>query len=360
MRLYQRKEGGNWWLEINHNGQKRRSLKTKKKQSAKKLARKILARVEAGGSFHDDQEPTPELIANLLEEYEAELLRRGNKKGSIQDCVNAIAHCCLRSNLEFIDELDTKTLEKALGKMTNIGPRTKNKYLGHFKSWFKWMVLTERHHENPALRIRRVKEVNKKERRPLNSEELERLTTSEFIPEYRRVLYTLAAYTGLRRSELASITWADVDIRAGTITIRAENSKNAKAFTIPLNEDAAKIWRAWLNDPWAKIGDEVYVYNDPVPPVPKMWTYRNDLAHACIEEESADGVVDFHSLRLTFATMMARAEVPLTMAQKLMRHSTPVLTANIYTKFAPKDLAEAVAKLSKKKKPLDGGEEVAK
>ena len=126
---------------------------------------------------------------------------------------------------------------------------------------------------------------------------MERLTTSEFIPEYRRVLYTLAAYTGLRRNELSLITWKDVDLEREEITVRASVSKNSKKATIPINSEAAAIWKQWLEDPWAKLGDEVYVYKKPIPPVPRMWTYRNDLAHALIEEETNEGIVDFHPLR---------------------------------------------------------------
>jgi hypothetical protein len=41
--------------------------------------------------------------------------------------------------------------------------------------------------------------------------------------------------------------------------------------------------------------------------------------------------VDFLALRTTFGTDLARGGVSLQVAQKLMRHSTPTLTSNVYT-----------------------------
>ena len=56
-------------------------------------------------------------------------------------------------------------------------------------------------------------------------------------------------------------------------------------------------------------------------------------------------VYDFHSLRATYATMLNAAGVPLATAQRLMRHSDPKLTTNIYTKTPIEDKAAAIARL---------------
>jgi integrase len=58
------------------------------------------------------------------------------------------------------------------------------------------------------------------------------------------------------------------------------------------------------------------------------------------------GFADFHSLRITFVTTLARANVPLALAQRLARHSTPVLTSNVYSRLELHDAAEAVSRLS--------------
>ena len=73
---------------------------------------------------------------------------------------------------------------------------------------------------------------------------------------------------------------------------------------------------------------------------------RADLAAADIPyEDDAGRVVDLHSLRVTFATNLARGGVALQLAQRLLRHSTPVLTANAYTVLGRDDDRKAIEKL---------------
>jgi integrase len=344
MRIYRRNKSGNYWIEINYQAQRfRSSLKTKNKREAEKKARKIVERVEAGGSFYE-QEMMSSDIATLLLEYSEELVRRARKQDTIDDCIGTIARCCLDVDAELIKELDTPTIERALGYLSDRSSRTQNKALGHFKAFFSWLVRTGRHDSNPPQFITKLKEIRvREERRALTKEELERLTTSEFIPEYRRVIYRIASYTGLRRSELNSITWEDIDLERKEIYLRAKNSKNSKPATIYLDGITSEMLQQWLIDPWAKHGDDVYEYTmRPIPPVPAMTSFRDDLLHADIAKKNTQGVIDFHSLRVTFASLLALNGVPLALAQKLMRHSTPVLTANIYTRFQPSSKKEAI------------------
>ncbi len=79
---------------------------------------------------------------------------------------------------------------------------------------------------------------------------------------------------------------------------------------------------------------------------PAAAVLRDDLALAGIAYRDDVGcVVDFHSLRVTFATNRARGRVPLQLAQRLMRHSDPRLTSSIYTVLNSDDEREAVAAL---------------
>ena len=75
-------------------------------------------------------------------------------------------------------------------------------------------------------------------------------------------------------------------------------------------------------------------------------SFYGDLKAAGIERIGSDGrSIDVHSLRKTFGTMLARAGVPLTTVQRLMRHSTPLLTAKLYIDVDPVDMSQALGKL---------------
>lgn len=60
--------------------------------------------------------------------------------------------------------------------------------------------------------------------------------------------------------------------------------------------------------------------------------FATDLRRAGITQTNEQGKsVDFHSLRYTFITSLAKAGVHPSKAQRLARHSTITLTMNVYT-----------------------------
>ena len=61
--------------------------------------------------------------------------------------------------------------------------------------------------------------------------------------------------------------------------------------------------------------------------MPLVRTFYLDLKRAELQTTATFEGVDFHALRATFATSLARADVPLVQAQRLMRHSDPRLTS---------------------------------
>jgi hypothetical protein len=78
--------------------------------------------------------------------------------------------------------------------------------------------------------------------------------------------------------------------------------------------------------------------------IPTPRGFRLDLKAAGIEPRDAEGlIVDLHALaRVTLATRLSDANVPLVQAQRILRHSDPRLTANVYTKPAASDLRESI------------------
>ena len=92
--------------------------------------------------------------------------------------------------------------------------------------------------------------------------------------------------------------------------------------------------------------------------------FHRDLKAAGIAKtDSSRRVVDVHSLRHTFGTMLAKSGASLQVAQRAMRHSTPTLTANVYTHLDLGDIGAAVAALpaastSKVSKAATAGEDL--
>ncbi len=70
-----------------------------------------------------------------------------------------------------------------------------------------------------------------------------------------------------------------------------------------------------------------------------------DCAAAGVGVETSDGSIDFHALRHTFVTALARSGVHPKDAQTLARHSTITLTMDTYTHASLSSLTAAVEKL---------------
>lgn len=120
-------------------------------------------------------------------------------------------------------------------------------------------------------------------------------------------------------------------------------SKRRRHDVLPLPSNIVDMARGWLDE--KKAGEALW---------PGSWAknryagrmLKADLEAAGIPYQNNDGeFADFHALRHTFISNLARGGVPLATAQKLARHSTPVLTAARYTHIDLADQSKEVEKL---------------
>lgn len=136
---------------------------------------------------------------------------------------------------------------------------------------------------------------------------------------------------GLRRSEAVSATVGTLclDEDSPYVHVEGKHAKSGRAATLPLRGDLADDLRKHI----ARMTD---ANGGEVPPDTPLFdidwrnllrTFNLDLAAAGIAKRDAQGrTVDVHSLRHTFATLLARNGVSPGVAQKLMRHSDTRLT----------------------------------
>ena len=164
----------------------------------------------------------------------------------------------------------------------------------------------------------------------------------------RAIHYLVAAYTGLRASELAILTPSgfDLDSEPPTVRVKAAYTKNGDEALLPLRPDLVEALRPYLEG--KPSGSPVW---------PGTWVMRsarmlrNDLERAGIAYIDSEGRYrDFHSLRHRLGSELAKANVPPKVAQTLTRHSTITLTMDRYAHVQMFDTAGAVGKLP----PLPG------
>ena len=158
-------------------------------------------------------------------------------------------------------------------------------------------------------------------------------------------VYHVGCATGLRLSELASLTLESFDLDADrpVVTVAAAQTKNKRRAVQRLPRQLAPALRVYLAGRPA--GTPVW---------PGTWAeraakmLRRDLEEAGLPYVVAgpDGPLfaDFHALRHTYVTMLSRAGASAKDAQSLARHSDPRLTLGVYT-HADDDLGLVVDRL---------------
>ena len=204
----------------------------------------------------------------------------------------------------------------------------------------------------------------------MSAEEVQRLlavTEVRTIPEHgapgpvRAMCYRLAAATGFRANELRSLTPESFDLDGvpPTCTVEAASSKRRKRDVQPLPLALVPLLRSWLEElPQRQpvfIGiaqDTARMLRADLAAARRAWieeakddepeTERRKQSHFLAYRDADDRVADFHSLRVLFISRVVAGGASVREAQTLARHSTPVLTMNVYSRATLMDVAGAV------------------
>jgi integrase len=233
-----------------------------------------------------------------------------------------------------------------------VGAATFNAYLVALKTFCTWMVHEGRalrspvdHLEGPNVRVD-----PRHARRALAIEELRRLLQAArqgpvvlgMSGQARALLYRLAVETGLRASELASLTAASFDLcsPSPTVAVAAAHSKRRRQDVLPLRPDTAIALAEYIKT--LPAGDKLFAV--PTGRLARMM--RVDLAVAGVPYIDATGKhADFHALRHTCGSLLAAAGVHPKVAQTILRHSDINMTLSRYSHVFAGQAAAAVAAL---------------
>jgi integrase len=146
---------------------------------------------------------------------------------------------------------------------------------------------------------------------------------------------------GLRFGEIASLTWGCVDTDNGVIRIL--DTKTGKDRNVPLT---TRLKELFLSMPTGNQGALVFPSEKGGAHTEAPRSFRNAVTTLGFNDgiENKKMRVCFHTCRHTSASKMVQAGVDLYRVQRILGHSTPVMTAR-YGKLADKDLKDAIEKM---------------
>jgi integrase len=219
--------------------------------------------------------------------------------------------------------------------------KTLNEYLASAKGLLNWMTKQGRIAANPLAVVQKTETRGKevRARRAYTDDEIQALLN---VAGKRRIVYLMAVLTGIRHGELKALRWSDINLSAEkpSVTVRASVSKNHKQACLPLHPVLLADLASYRPENISS-GDLVFGKM-----VPRSDLFLEHLKAAEITKRDSEGrVVDFHSFRHTFCTLLHRAGVPMREAMELMRHNDARLTMSIYADSSLFALRPAVEKL---------------
>ena len=249
-------------------------------------------------------------------------------------------------------------VQRAAGTM---GIKTSNYYQAAMKEFCTWLKREGRVANSPLEHLQALNSEPdvRRLRRPLSPESFAKLIDSAYSgptvqcmsgPD-RAMLYIMAAWTGFRRGELASLTGRsfNFEIEPPTVTCSAGYSKRRRKDVIPLHPVVVERLQTWFNSK-TEYDAHLPVFalktaNGGLRRTSKMM--KEDLERVGIPYCDEDGLyADFHANRHTFVSNLARSGVSPQLAQTIARHSDVNLTLGVYTHIQMGEQAVAIETLS--------------
>lgn len=180
-----------------------------------------------------------------------------------------------------------------------IRPTTVNRELSCLRRLFNLAIQWGKTESNPVRGVKFFREDGRRER-ILSPEELQRLLAA--CTEHSRPFVLLALNTGMRLGEILSLTWEQVDLDRGVITLT--RTKNGKVRKVPLNGWVQETLRSF-----PRSGSWVFGGEKPYGAIKTAW-----LA-AC--RRAGIKSCRFHDLRHTWASYLVESGVDLRTVQEL-------------------------------------------
>lgn len=346
MRIFKR--NGYWWVDVRGYGVERQRLRLSK---WKRIAQEVADEIEAKIVRQEWLGPVnskitfKEFSQKYLSTYASTSLRPSSY-GRCQDIVKRILIPKFGDmKLSKISPEDVEAFRSE--RLKEVSASTVNREFTRFRSIFHKAVEWGYLRSYPFRTIKEFKEPPGKVRF-ITPEEFETLlcacdpnsllqnpnnwgrTFSKLNMAYLKPIVLIAFHTGMRRGEIVSLGWKDIDLKNRIILI--EGTKTNELRTIPINETLQEVLKSLPH----------HLHSEKLFPDinPNMVTVA--FERAC----KRAGINDFrfHDLRHSFASYLTMAGENLRTIQTLLGHKDLRMTMR-YSHLSDQTLKEAVYKL---------------
>jgi site-specific recombinase XerD len=246
---------------------------------------------------------------------------------------------------EKLDAITTANVERFLNRLAEaISAATVNRYRDRLSGMFKRAKRLGLVTSNPVTGIPKLKEAGG---RIVYLSPADEKAIHDALPAELRALFVVSVHTGLRWSEQVSLTWANVDLHASTITI--PRSKHGETRHVPVNSVVRSgffdlsLGRTGVDDSHEAVFACRHAQADKF--LPKAVKRAQETLRAAGEPTSGLDGYTWHGNRHTFASRLVMAGVDLRTVQELCGWKSLKMVQR-YSHLAPGHLHEAVERLA--------------
>jgi len=323
------KKGKNWYIDYYVRGRRKRKKIGPSKKLAEQVLKDIQVKIAKGeylGIFEDRKIPFARFVQEYLE------YSRANKRPSTyrRDRTN-VRNLLAAFEGHYLSEITPKMVEEYKARrLERVSQASVNREITCLKHMYTKAVEWGYVQRNPIKGVKRLKEPPGR-LRYLTREEVTALL--EACNSHLRPIVVMALNTGMRKGEILSLRWRDIDLKNRRITLR--NTKTNEIRVIPINET---LYRELLQLDRCDEGEYVFcnARGEPYGDVKKG--FASALRKAGIKD------FRFHDLRHTFGSHLVMQGVDLRTVQQLMGHKEIKMTMR-YAHLSPEHVEEAVARL---------------
>lgn len=323
-------KGKNWYIDYYVKGRRKR----KKVSPSKKLAGQVLKDIHvkiAKGEYLGIYEEKK----ILFDEYAQQYLDycKANKAASTYERCARLNVRQLTSAFKgmYLYEITPRMVEKYKAlRLQSVTPASVNRELACLKHMYTKVTEWGYVNSNPTKGVKLLKEPPGR-LRYLKPDEVESLLKA--CASHIRPIVVTAVNTGMRKSEIIHLRWAEVDLENRKITVI--NAKNNEVRVIPINQTLHKELSAIPRE-----SDSEYVFSD------QNGRSVGDFKKAFSSALKRAGIEDFrfHDLRHTFGSHLVMQGVDLRTVQQVMGHKEIKMTMR-YSHLSPEYVQEAMERL---------------
>lgn len=380
MALYKR--GDNWYIDFTFHGQRIREMIGPSRKGAEKVIAKRKAEIAENKFLDKRKEPDPVKFYDFAKEY-LQWSNANKKPSSYRRDLSLMRQLNKEFETKAIQEITTWQIEKYKAKRKEeinrpgavmgsfkrerkdgsqeeiwyvdyrgpqgdkvrkiIGPSKKdaeayfakskattrpatvNRELALLKHMYSKAIEWGKYEENPAKKVKLLKGEVKRVRF-LMPDDVQKLLSN--CADHLKPIVTVAVHTGMRKGELLSLNWDQVNFEQGIISLL--DTKNHKRRDISMNETV----KATLTGMERK-GSYVFSAEDGGSFGDVRRSFETALRRSGIQD------FRFHDLRHTFASNLVMESVDIMTVKELMGHKDLTMTLR-YTHLAPNHKTKAV------------------